>query len=85
MTLSITMLCYYAECHHAECQYAECHILCAIAMNVVMLSGVVVLSIVILSVIVSCRIFTHLATLFHLAMLKRLRAQTLAPPIPFPL
>ncbi len=35
--------------------------------------------------LVSIRIFTHLATLFHLAMLQLLRAQTLAPPTPFPL
>ncbi len=36
-------------------------------------------------VLLSCRIFTHLATLLHLAMLQWLRAQTLAPPTPFPL
>ncbi len=31
----------------------------------------------------SCRIYTHLATLLHLEMLQWLRAQTLAPPTPF--
>jgi hypothetical protein len=30
-------------------------------------------------------IFTHVATLLHLAMLQLLRVQTLAPPTPFPL
>jgi hypothetical protein len=35
--------------------------------------------------LLSCRIFTHLATLHHLAMLQWLRAQTIAPPTPFPL
>ncbi len=35
--------------------------------------------------ILSCRIFSHLATLLHLAMLQSLRALTLAPPTPFSL
>ncbi len=24
VTLSVAMLCHYAECHYAECHYAEC-------------------------------------------------------------
>ncbi len=47
MTLSITILCYYAEC-----QYAECLILFTIMLNVVMLN-VVMLSVIMLSVIMT--------------------------------
>jgi hypothetical protein len=36
-------------------------------------------------VVVSSRIFTHLATLFHLATMQWLRAQTLAPLVRLPL
>jgi hypothetical protein len=45
MTLSITMLFYYAECH-----YAECYTFFTIKLNVVMLS-VVLLNVVMLSVV----------------------------------
>jgi len=33
--------------------------------------------------VLSCKIFTHLATLLHLTMLQWLRAQAIAPPTPF--
>jgi hypothetical protein len=46
MTLSITMLCHFAECH-----FAECRILLIAMPNVVMLS-VVMLGVVMLSVVV---------------------------------
>jgi hypothetical protein len=45
MTLSITILGYYAECH-----YAECRILFTIMLNVIMLSAIM-LSVVMLSVL----------------------------------
>jgi hypothetical protein len=38
MTLSITMLCHYAECHHAECYFAECCIIFIATLNAIMLS-----------------------------------------------
>jgi hypothetical protein len=57
MTLSMTMLCYYAECPYAECHYAECHFAechyaaCHYAELSVILLCVILLSVILLSVI----------------------------------
>ncbi len=50
MTLSITMLCYYADCHYAECRCVEYRILFIIMPNVVMLS-VIMLKVVMLCIV----------------------------------